>query len=210
MAHEYAVIGGRNRSIIGRWIYAIAAALSAGFVLLILSIFDVATKLGIGANLPPTVFAIVSAGAIYKLIYWWFAKYGWRVKPIASLLGTPDLNGSWSCTAVSSHTTPEYPDGYRWSGSVIICQTWDTINITMQTNKSASDSLTASMIPVGYGEYKLLYHYRNDPTTFEDGLNAHHGAAELRVTNELSRASGNYFTGRGRSSYGTMYWERCE
>ncbi|WP_432200176.1 hypothetical protein ACRAQ7_11025 [Erythrobacter sp. W53] len=208
--HEYAIVNGPNRSSIGRWIYLGASVLSAILVLILLSLIDLAEATGLNANIPPTVFAVVSAGAVYGAIYFFFVKYIWKWSVVQKLLNVPNLSGRWDCFAVSSYKTDEYPDGLEWQATVDISQTLDKISVILRAVRSGSESVSAAVIPLGNGEYKLLYNYKNDPTQFEEGLNAHHGFVELLISNDLKSANGMYFTGRGRVTHGTMTWERNE
>jgi hypothetical protein len=206
--HEYALVGGINRSTVGRYIASIAAALSAVLVFLVLLFVDVATPLGISPNVPPSVFSLISAAGVYTGLYFLFCKYLWRWKFIADLIQLPDISGRWNCYAESSYSDDRHSDGTAWEAVVKISQTWDKIFITLTTEKSRSESVSAALIAEGNGNFRLLYHYKNDPRRFEDGLNAHHGFVDIIISEDLRSADGVYFTGRGRTTFGTMKWER--
>jgi hypothetical protein len=53
-----------------------------------------------------------------------------------------------------------------------------------------------------------MYHYRNEPRAGERDLTAHHGFAEVTFSADLQTATGDYFNGRGRNTFGTMSWTK--
>jgi len=53
-----------------------------------------------------------------------------------------------------------------------------------------------------------MYHYKNQPRLNAPELSAHHGFAELTFLADGRTASGEYFNGRGRNSFGTMTLRR--
>ena len=208
--HEYALIGGVNRATIGRWIGTLAAGISAVLVFIILTMVDVASSLGIDAKIPPSVFSLLGAGAVYGIFYLLFSKYIWKWEVIVKVMQVPDLSGKWICRGQSSYTQDGDGFGGDWEGIVEISQSWDKLCIVLKTTQSRSESVSAALIAEGSGAYRLLYHYKNDPRVFEDGLHAHHGFVDLLVSSGLLEADGVYFTGRGRTTHGTMSWERIE
>ena len=205
--HEYA-LGGVNRSTIGKWVGTLAATISALLVFVILSLVDVARAIGLDANIPPSIFSLVGAAAVYRIIYLVFSRYIWKWRVVSSALSVPDLTGKWTCSATSSYKTPLSPSGADWEAEIDISQSWEKLCVFMKAQKSRSESVSAALISKGNGEFQLIYHFKNDPTEFEDGLNAHHGFVDMVIAKDLRSAHGVYFTGRGRSSYGTMTWER--
>lgn len=202
--HEYALIGGMNRATIGRFVGVAAASISALLVFVLLSLVDVAESLGWNANIPPSLFSLIGAGAVYALLYLIFSRFIWKWPPLARLMKVPDLSGEWQCEGKSSHQG----DDANWTGSIQVSQSWDKLCIVLTTDKSRSESVAAALISEGIGSYRILYHYKNDPRGFEEGLNAHHGFVDLIVDKHLKEADGIYFTGRGRKTEGTMHWKR--
>lgn len=202
--HEYALVGGINRATIGRWVAVMAASVSALLVFILLSLVDVAEKFGLDANIPPSLFSLVGAGAVYGLLYLIFSRFVWKWGPIARLMKVPNLEGGWTCIGQSSFEGAEGD----WEAVVEISQNWDKLCIVMRTTKSRSESVSAALISEGVGTYRLLYHYKNDPREFEDGLSPHHGFVDLIVGKDQTEADGVYFTGRGRTTHGTMHWVR--
>ena len=99
LEHEYAVLGGYNRTHVGRWLYRAAALLSGLIVFALLSAVDLARAFGLNVNLPPTVLSLLGAGAVYGVLYWVFDRYGWKFSPLSRILRVPDLSGNWVCEA---------------------------------------------------------------------------------------------------------------
>lgn len=202
--HEYALVGGVNRATIGRWVAVAAASVSAVLVFVLLSLVDVAEKFGVSANLPPSLFSLAGASAVYGALYLLFSRFIWKWGPISRLMKVPNLEGCWQCIGESSFNE----EGVGWEASVVISQNWDKLCIVMETSKSRSESVSAALISEGVGTFRLLYHYKNDPREFEEGLNAHHGCVDLLIAHDLQSGDGIYFTGRGRTTFGRMIWSR--
>jgi hypothetical protein len=204
LEHEYAVLGGYNRTHVGRWLYAAAALISAVAVFLTLSTINLARAWGLNVNLPPTALSVVSAGAVYVVLYWFFSRYAWKFGPLSRILKLPDLSGDWICQG-----TPIQPGtGQPWTGRVTVVQSWDRLQIHLETDQSASDSIAAALQYDAAAGYHLMYHYRNQPRAAKRELAPHHGFAELTFAQDRRSASGDYFNGRGRNTFGTMIWTR--
>jgi hypothetical protein len=200
LEHEYALVGGYNRSHVGRWLARVSAAVSAGAVFLLLAAVDLAKSLGVNANLPPAVLSLLGAGMVYAALYWVFDRYAWRIPVIGRALKVPDLSGRWTCEGVGLDRDPSV----RWSGTVVIVQSWDRLRVHLRTDQSCSDSVAAALLHDEAAGYRLMYHYRNQPRIGEAELTAHHGFAELTFAPGAQSASGEYFNGRGRNTFGTM------
>jgi hypothetical protein len=200
LEHEYALIGGINRASIGRWISVISAGLSGALVFLLLSAVDLAKALGLNVNLPPTFLSLVGAGAVYGVLFWLFDRYLWRIGPVAKLLKVPDLSGTWQCEGIPLDKGKAVP----WQGEMHIVQSWDRIRVHLKTEQSTSDSLAAALQHDAAEGYRLFYHYRNQPRVGSAKLAAHHGFAELIFAEDGQTATGDYFNGRGRNTFGTI------
>jgi len=204
LEHEYAVLGGYNRTHVGRWLYAAAALISAVIVFLVLSSIDLARTWGLNVNLPPTALSLVSAGAVYAALYWFFSRYAWKFGPLSGILRLPDLSGQWICEGI-----PIRPGkGQPWTGRITVVQSWDRLQIHVETEQSISDSIAAALQYDAGAGYHLMYHYRNQPRARERRLAPHHGFAEISFSRDLQSGSGDYFNGRGRNTFGTMAWTR--
>lgn len=206
LEHEYALLGGMNRASIGRWLGSLAALISGGIVFVILSAVDLAAALGWPINLPPTILSLAGAGAVYGVLYWLFDRRIWKFRPLAKLLKVPDLSGKWECVG----TPVNSPSAAPWKGKVTIIQSWDRLRIHIETKTSVSDSLSAALLHDEAAGFRLMYHYSNTPRVSAKAqmLAPHHGFAELVFAPGEQSASGDYFNGRGRNTFGTMVLTR--
>jgi len=201
LEHEYAILGGYNRTKVGRYITHIASVVSGGLVFLLLTAVDVAKRFGISVNVPPVIMSLLGASMIYAALYWIFDRYAWRVGFMARLLKVPHLAGTWICEGLSQDKNPPL----QWNGSVTIVQSWDKIRIHLSTSQSASYSVAAALLDETPTGYRLMYHYKNEPRAGEPAdLTAHHGFADLIFAPDGQTASGGYFNGRGRNTFGKM------
>lgn len=200
LEHEYALLGGMNRSNIGRWLGTLAALISGAIVFVVLSAVNLAAALGWPINLPPTILSLVGAGAVYGALYWLFDRRIWKVSLLAKLLKVPDLSGKWECTGYPVNS----PSAVPWKGSATIIQSWDRLRVHIETPNSVSDSLSAALLYDEAVGFRLMYHYCNTPRVTAQALAPHHGFAELIFAPGEQSAAGDYFNGRGRNTFGTM------
>jgi hypothetical protein len=203
--HEYALLNGRNRSSIGRIIGGMASVVSGAVTFMVLKLNDIAQRLGWDHNVPPMVISLIGAATVYALLYWLFDKFAWKWKWVGLWLKVPNVSGSWQCVGQSLNQ----PDGVTtpWSGVIKIAQSWDRLRVTMQTSDSISCSINAALVHDDDGPV-LIYNYANSPTITRSDLSAHMGFAQLNFSPDLNSASGEYFNGHGRFTYGTMELSR--
>jgi hypothetical protein len=201
--HEYALLGGVNRAKVGRYLSLVAATGSAVIVFLLLTVVDVAHRIGVPATLPPSVLSLVGAGTIFTVLYWIFDRYAWRWRYLGSLLKIADLSGTWRCRGRSLNPADGSPQ-HDWEGTVTILQSWDKLRVHLKTAQSGSNSISAALLNDEAEGYVLLYHYKNDPHIGEMELRSHRGFAELRFAKDLRTAQGDYFNGHGRFTFGIM------
>lgn len=200
LEHEYALLEGFNRASVGRWLQVGAAAISAVIVFVLLSAVDLAKRYALDVNVPPVVMSLVGAGTVYGALYWLFSRHVWKLSAVARMLKVPNLSGTWSCEGVTLEKEPNID----WSGTVKIVQSWDKLRIHLETEQSVSDSIAAAMLHDEAVGYRLLYHYENRPRIGATALSAHHGFAELTFAAGENSATGEYFNGRGRNTWGTF------
>lgn len=200
--HEYALLGGRNRAAIGRYLGMLAAAVSSGIVFLLLTAIDIAKRFGIPANLPPSLLSLAGAGAIYSALYFLFNRHFWKLPALSAALRLPDLSGSWACEGTSLNA--DRTVAHEWHGEITIVQRWDRIRVRLKTTQSGSNSITAALAYDEADGYRLLYSYRNDPRIGEAELTSHRGVADLLFAKNKRSAEGEYFNGLGRFTFGTM------
>lgn len=200
LEHEYALVGGYNRTHVGRWLGICASTVSAAIVFVLLTAVDLAKLYGWNVNVPPVVLSLVGAGFVYTALYWIFDRYVWKIGPLGRALKIPNLSGRWSCEG----TPLDSGQGRPWTGTVTIVQSWDRLRVHLDTGQSGSDSIAAALMHDAAIGYHLMYHYRNTPRIGETALSAHHGFAELVFAPSEQSATGEYFNGRGRNTYGSM------
>jgi hypothetical protein len=62
---------------------------------------------------------------------------------------------------------------------------------------------------VSNGRPELLYEYLNEPKPHApSAMQIHRGHARLELAEDRSSLSGQYFTGRGRQTFGTLVLQR--
>lgn len=204
--HEYTVMGGTNRANVGRLLALAASGISGALVFVVLAAVDLAKKLGWNANLPPTVMSLVGAGAVFGLLYWVLNKWAWKWPGIGMALKVPDISGTWDCmgkTLKEDGTTK-----FDWQAEITIVQSWDKLRIRLKTKQSGSNSVSAALSHDSVDGFVLLYHYRNDPRADAVELSSHTGCCVMTIAQDLQTATGDYFNGKGRMTFGTMDWKK--
>jgi hypothetical protein len=207
-SHEYVLLDGVSRAKIGRYLGIFSAAISAGIVYIVLRVIDLAARYGLPINLTPSVMSLLGAGTVYILLYWLFDRHIWRLPWMGKFLKVPDLHGQWTCEGHSYSGTSEAVASRKWIGTVSIAQSWDRLRIRLNTEQSGSDSLVAAVMHDEAGGYRLFYNYRNDAHINQTELNSHVGFCDMSVSEDQKSATGDYFNGRGRTTYGRMAWVR--
>lgn len=200
LEHEYALLDGFNRASVGRWLQVGAAAISAVIVFVLLSVVDLAKRYALDVNVPPVVMSLVGAGTVYGALYWLFSRHVWKLSAVARILKVPNLGGTWLCEGLTLEKEPNI----AWSATVKIVQSWDKLRVHLETEQSISDSIAAALLHDEAMGYRLLYHYENRPRIGVTALAAHHGFAELTFATGENSATGEYFNGRGRNTWGKL------
>jgi len=198
--HEYALLGGFNRSRLGRLLAIASSSISAFLVFLALSLFDLVRSWGLDPRIPPMVTSLFGAGMVFAVLYFLFDRVLWKLPGIRLVLKLPNLAGTWKVEGVSEDKSPPSP----WVGVITITQSWDRLRVHLETSESTSDSVSAALVHDGTAGHRLLYHYRNEPKFGQPDLAAHHGFGDLTFSCDGRTASGGYFNGRGRNTYGSM------
>lgn len=204
--HEYSVMGGVNRAKVGRHLGFAASAISGALVFTLLSAVDLAKKFGWNANVPPTLLSLLGAGAVFGFLYWVLDKWAWKWPGIDLALKVPDISGTWDC--IGKTLDSDGSAKYDWQAEVTIVQSWDKLRIRLVTKTSGSSSISAALAHDSVDGFVLLYHYRNDPKTGAAGLASHTGCSVMTIAKDLKSATGDYFNGRGRMTFGTMNWTK--
>jgi SMODS-associating 2TM, beta-strand rich effector domain len=206
-SHEYVLLDGISRAKIGRYLGTAAAAISAGIVYLVLRAVDLAGQYGLPENLTPSIMSLIGAGTVYLVLYWIFDRHIWRLPWMGKFLKVPDLQGEWSCDGIS-YSGENDQSAREWAGTISIVQSWDRLRIRLTTHQSGSDSVVAAVMHDEAGGYRLFYNYRNDSHIDQHELDSHVGFCDMTVSADQKRAEGDYFNGRGRTTYGRMNWSR--
>jgi hypothetical protein len=207
--HEYTILSGVNRAGIGRWIAVVAAGISSAIVFALLAIIDVAKALGVAPQLPTLILWPIGAGTIYVGLYWFFDRHLWRHPQVAKLLKLPDLRGRWQCKGQTINQDKTV--AFSWSASMTITQSWDRLKIRLETETSISQSIAAALVHDEGGGFLVMYHYRNEPKATAPGdMRPHRGFGELTFSQDGKSATGEYFNGVGRPTFGTMTIEKID
>jgi hypothetical protein len=204
--HEYALLGGLNRSAVGRWLGLVAAGAASATVFITLAAIDLSQRFGWSPSVPPLVLWPLGAGFWYLVIYWLFDRHAWRLKPISALLQLPNLNGEWEVSGRSLNSDSQVV--FEWSGIITIWQSWDKLKIRLKTSQSGSESIAAALLHDPTEGFRLLYHYRNLPRADQGELQSHRGFAEICFQHDCMAGEGEYFNGLGRATFGAMTLKR--
>ena len=154
----------------------------------------------------PWWFDAPAAMGFYGLLYNYFNNSMWKWSWMRKLriIQTPDLNGVWTGHFLTSHDghTEEKP------ATVEIKQTWSKICIVFKNSTSRSKSISASLLTDSGEGLVLSYEYQNEPGyNAVETMQIHKGFTRLIMT-APQQLKGEYYTGRGRLSYGTMSFSR--
>lgn len=139
----------------------------------------------------------------YGLFYVLFDKHVWQLSLLQRirLIRVPNLNGDWKGFIASSFDTHSTKHDAR----VNIRQSWTRIQITLETQNSRSNSLTASVITEDQKAIAISFEYVNEPKyDSEAGMQPHKGTSQLVLKPESATLEGQYYTGRGRQNFGVL------
>jgi hypothetical protein len=144
---------------------------------------------------------------IYGLLYYLFDRHLWRWK-IWRRLGivkVPDLNGDWS-----GHVCSSFDDYNKISDATLkISQHWTHISIVLESERSGSKSQIAAILTKDLNIAILSYEYMNEPLPdAEDTMHMHRGTARLVLKDNGNLLEGDYYTGKGRETFGRLIFGR--
>jgi hypothetical protein len=150
----------------------------------------------------PSVLGIY--GALYKLLDIWLWKKPFMCK--LGLVRVPNLAGRWEGHATSSY------DGHGTQYPIRLCieQSWTRLLVTLDSATSRSDSVTAAILIDKPNCVVLTYQYQNKPVASAvHTMNPHDGTAWLILDPAASDGlQGDYYTGRGRTTFGRLVLKR--
>ena len=149
-------------------------------------------------NILDAFFDIISAPAIYTILYWWFDKKLWKTKYINKVLEIPNLNGEWSGKAKSS-----FGDNNEYTMNLSIKQTWSKISFiaSFPDTNSKSESNCASFFIESNGDKKIGFGFVNRSREVNAQQYDGYNVLELDSENEMA---GRYFNNRDNSLFGIV------
>lgn len=141
----------------------------------------------------------------YGLLFVVFDKWSWKFFRKIGFVKTPNLNGEWKGHLKSSFD--EHSSEIKTT--LKIFQTWTRIKILLTTEQSSSQSETVStIIDTPEGKY-LSYQYINEPKpNAVKTMSMHRGTARLLFNEKENTFSGEYYSGRDRQNFGSLYFKR--
>ncbi len=163
--------------------------------------------IGLGAiNFEPEWWlSVPSFAGCYSILYWLFDRYVWKLGLLGklNLSQVPNLNGRWVGEVESSYRN----GGGAHPVSVLILQRWSKILVRLETERSRSSSIMASLRTTDLANPELSYQYINEPkSTAPNTMEMHRGTATLELAG--TGLEGDYYTGRGRGEIGTIKLRR--
>ena len=141
-----------------------------------------------------------STAGIFGLLYYLFDRFIWKWELLRrfDIVTIPDLNGVWRGEIKSS-----YNQGKTIQVSVIIKQRWSKILVELKANESHSKSVAASFLTDYSTSPELVYAYVNEPKpSAQESMEMHKGTTRLTFTGQA--LEGDYYTGRGRGTTGSI------
>lgn len=147
-----------------------------------------------------------SVALFFAIFYTTFNRCVWKTLLLRKLgiIKVPNLAGNWSGELRSSYDKMKNAIPITLS----IQQTWTSMSVKLKAPKSNSFSRSASiLIDVPDGPC-LIFYYQNEPLQDAVGtMVIHKGANILKLVSE-DVIEGEYFTGRGRMTFGCVNLNR--
>jgi hypothetical protein len=143
---------------------------------------------------PPTIMTI------YGLGHWLYNRHAWKWRLFGRLLSDmPNYSGTWFGVLESSHVERTK------LGMMYIHQSWTELCVEFDCQSSRSYSLMAVVnVTPGLTE-GLTFEYTTAPRhDAKETMNAHLGLNHLRLSPDCRTLEGDYFSGRGRQTFGRM------
>jgi hypothetical protein len=158
---------------------------------------------------PPWWSDIPSFVGFYEIFLFFFEKRLWKISLIQKigLVKVPNLSGKWDGYILSSYDHHEK----KIKATIEIFQTWTKIKIILRAENSVSYSQTASLLITPPDAVVISYEYSNEPVSKAvKTMNNHRGMARHNyvVSKEKETLNGEYFTGRGRMTHGSLIFRR--
>ncbi|MFO7853451.1 MAG: hypothetical protein R6X28_13485 [Bacteroidales bacterium] len=139
--------------------------------------------------------------SIYGSIYYVFANFFWKCTffRVIFFIKTPIVAGAYSGILRSSHD--EFVTDKKID--IEILQSWGKILISLKTESSQSFSHTCSIAVEDHPIPTISYLYLNEPSVASvKSMEIHYGMCMLDFNGKDLK--GEFFTGRGRQTYGII------
>jgi hypothetical protein len=143
--------------------------------------------------------------SLYGVFFTIFNKWAWKIFKKIGIVKTPNLNGKWKGYLKSSFDE----HSAETEVTLEIFQDWTRIKIILTAEQSSSYSKSASfVIETPEGKY-LSYQYINEPKPDAvKTMSIHRGTASLLFNEEKNTLIGEYYSGRDRQNFGSLYFKR--
>jgi hypothetical protein len=146
----------------------------------------------------------------FGIFVWLFDNYLWKIGIVhqTKWFFIPNLNSAWVVEIKSSHKGFEETVEAR----AIIRQTASKICIALETTLSHSRSIYAALMRTErLNTFELTYLYVNEPKADSIAtMNIHQGTACLRISDDCKVLEGEYYSGRGRQTFGRIIFRRTD
>jgi hypothetical protein len=188
--HDYAV-DSNERLRVPLYLAIISILLMEGVVQPALDLFKVSVPWWVNG---------ISVFGFYALFLFIFDRHIWKWQFLGriNVVKTPNINGSYSGTLLSSYdnfTKPIVID-------VDIIQTWTKISIVLRTETSSSRSTVASIM-TNKEPNVLSYQYLNVPKqNAAPTMHMHTGTAVIDIENDCKSLVGGFYSSRDRQTRG--------
>jgi hypothetical protein len=144
-----------------------------------------------------------SVFGFFGFFLWLYDNYLWKLKLFQKIewFKIPNLNGKWETEIRSSFDNFKTP----MVSSMLINQTASKMSIISETTMSISQSNIAAILRAEKHRFELTYTYINKPKA--DSVNTmqiHYGTGFFSIKADTGALEGEYYTGRGRQTFGTI------
>jgi hypothetical protein len=144
----------------------------------------------------------------YGLFGWLYDRYVWKMEFVqkSEWLLVPNLNGVWNVELKTCYD--DFTDMVKCR--MFIRQTGSKIRISIETDNSISHSVQASILcSAKLKTFEIMYTYINQPkAASKSTMNIHYGTASLQISDDFRILEGDYYSGRGRQTYGSLIAKR--
>ena len=138
---------------------------------------------------------------VYGIVYWLYNNrawkwrlWGWRLSEIL------EFSGTWFGDIHSNHA-----EGTKLQGMMHVHQTWTDLCVEFDFQESRSYSVMAAVNVTPGSTEGLTFQYTNAPRhDATAAMNMHVGFNHFRLSPDGKALEGDYFSGRGRQTFGWM------